>query len=253
MLNSDSSGTKNRVLDSAEVIYATEGVEGLSLRTIAERANANLAAINYHFRTKSTLTEAMLTRALGPLSDESGDLLDVLQAHYQNDLHPVHVLAAVLLPIIRELGTPQVFSHRLQFLQRTTTDQSPIVRQLMRNAFAPHTERFDKAFVQSCPVKSAIDAVIHFRLFCNALPGSLCNHNTFAISQILVARPGMTPRDILLFFATMLERCAMPLSLGGNQLHVDLNALVDDTMRIIGPTHTGRILTAQFGFTHQAA
>ena len=251
MLNSDTSGTKNRVLDSAEVIYATEGVEGLSLRMIAERANANLAAINYHFRTKSALTEAMLTRALGPLSDESASLLDLLQAHYQNDLQPAHVLAAVLLPIIRELGVPQALPHRLQFLQRTTTDQSPFVRQLMSNAFTLHTKRFDKAFVQSFPANSAIDPVLYFRLFCNALPGSLCNHNTFAICQILVARPGTTPREILLFFTVMLARCAVPP--GGDTLDSDLNTLVDDVMRVLASTHTGRVLTVQFGSTHQEA
>jgi AcrR family transcriptional regulator len=251
MLNSDTAGTKNRVLDSAEVIYATEGIEGLSLRTIAERANANLAAINYHFRTKSALTEAMLTRALGPLTSESDDLLDCLQAHYKNDLHPTHVLAAVLLPVIRELGEPHVVPHRLQFLQRTTTDQSPFVRQLMSNAFASHAERFDKAFVQSFPAKSAVDAVLYFRLFCNALSGSLCNHNTFAICQILVARPGTTPRDILLFFANMLARCAT--SPCGDKVDPDLNASVDDVMRVLASSHTARMLTVQSSSTHQEA
>lgn len=250
MLNSDTSGTKSRVLDSAEVIYATEGVEGLSLRTIAERANANLAAINYHFRTKSALTEAMLTRALGPLSDESTGLLSLLQAHFQLTLQPAHVLAAMLLPIIRELATFQASPHRLQFLQRTTTDQSPFVRQLMSNAFTLHTERFDKAFVQSFPAKTAIDAVLYFRLFCNALPGSLCNHNTFAICQILVARPGTTPRDILLFFAMMLERCAVPA--GSDKIQSDSGAIVDDVMRVLAPTYTVHTLTAQYG-THQEA
>lgn len=251
MLNSDTAGTKNRVLDSAEVIYATEGVEGLSLRTIAERANANLAAINYHFRTKSALTEAMLTRALGPLSEESASLLSLLQAHYQSTLAPAHVLAAMLLPIIRELGGTQATPHRLQFLQRTTTDQSPFVRQLMSNAFTLQTERFDKAFVQSFPSKSAIDAVLYFRLFCNALPGSLCNHNTFAICQILVARPGMMPRDILLFFAMMLERCTV--APGSDSHPMDLDATVDDLLRVLAATHTVGVLTIRYGATHQEA
>ena len=255
------------MLDSAEVIYATEGVEGLSLRTIAERANANLAAINYHFRTKSALTEAMLTRALGPLTEESAHLLNLLQTEYGSNLQPVHILAAMLLPIIRELGMPkaslqatpqtslqplpQTPPHRLQFLQRTTTDQSPFVRQLMSNAFTVHTERFDKAFVQSFPAKSAVDAVLYFRLFCNALPGSLCNHNTFAICRLLVARPGTMPRDILLFFAMMLNRCTlMPEA---EMPRTDVHTTVDDIMRVLADTDTVSTLTAQFGSTHQAA
>lgn len=50
------SGTRSALLDAAEQLYAENGIEGVTTRALAERAGANMAAVNYHFRNKDNLT-----------------------------------------------------------------------------------------------------------------------------------------------------------------------------------------------------
>src|SRR5260370_15922671 len=68
--------TKQRILDSAERLFAEHGSEGTSLRTIIADAQVNLAAIHYHFHSKEALWEAVIVRRLGPINQERLRLLD---------------------------------------------------------------------------------------------------------------------------------------------------------------------------------
>ena len=47
--------TKQKILQSANDLFAKNGFAGTSVRDIASKANVNLAAINYHFNNKETL------------------------------------------------------------------------------------------------------------------------------------------------------------------------------------------------------
>jgi AcrR family transcriptional regulator len=51
--------TRDKILDAAGEVFAEHGFEGATIRAITERAGANVAAVNYHFRDKSDPTEAL--------------------------------------------------------------------------------------------------------------------------------------------------------------------------------------------------
>jgi len=53
-------GTKLDLIIAAGELFADNGVEGTSVRAIAERCNANIAAINYHFGSKENLYTEVL-------------------------------------------------------------------------------------------------------------------------------------------------------------------------------------------------
>ena len=55
MDKSDINMTKEKILKAANKLFALEGYHGTSVRKIAEEANVNLAAINYHFNNKENL------------------------------------------------------------------------------------------------------------------------------------------------------------------------------------------------------
>lgn len=48
-------GTKLALILASGELFAEHGLEGTSVRTIAEKAEANIAAINYHFGSKENL------------------------------------------------------------------------------------------------------------------------------------------------------------------------------------------------------
>ena len=47
--------TKERILDTAEVLFAQKGYQAVSVREITSAARCNLAAVNYHFGKKENL------------------------------------------------------------------------------------------------------------------------------------------------------------------------------------------------------
>lgn len=60
--------TRKSILDAAESLFAHEGYHNTSLRTITNKARANLAAVNYHFGSKEGLIKAVIERRLAPLN-----------------------------------------------------------------------------------------------------------------------------------------------------------------------------------------
>ena len=55
--------TRDRLLDAAGEMLATEGLTGLSARTVAARAGVNQALVFYHFGSVAELVEAALRRS----------------------------------------------------------------------------------------------------------------------------------------------------------------------------------------------
>ena len=77
---SDATNTKDRLLDTAEQLFAQTGIEATSLRTITAEAGANLAAIHYHFGSKETLIQEVFARRVEPVNQERLRQLDELEA-----------------------------------------------------------------------------------------------------------------------------------------------------------------------------
>ena len=71
--------TKAEILDAAEELFARRGPNAVSLRQVIARARVNLAAIHYHFGSKESLLQAVLSRRLVPLNAERLALLEEAQ------------------------------------------------------------------------------------------------------------------------------------------------------------------------------
>lgn len=61
--------TANRIMDAAETLFARQGYEGSSLRQITRSAGVTEPALYNHFKNKRGLYEAVLDRALTPMSE----------------------------------------------------------------------------------------------------------------------------------------------------------------------------------------
>ena len=65
-----SRSTPDRILDSAEKLFARRGFHGVSIRDITQDAGVDVALVNYHFGTKQALLDSVLTRRSVVLNDE---------------------------------------------------------------------------------------------------------------------------------------------------------------------------------------
>jgi AcrR family transcriptional regulator len=72
------SDTKDRILDSAELLFAQDGIASTSLRALTEHAGVNLASVNYHFQSKDALVQAVLNRRINPINQQRMELLNAI-------------------------------------------------------------------------------------------------------------------------------------------------------------------------------
>lgn len=89
--------TRQRILDTAERLYAERGLDGVSLREITGVAGQrNNAAVHYHFGGRDGLLRALFEQRYGKLQDRRAAMLADLDAEGKgNDLRSlVRVLVA---------------------------------------------------------------------------------------------------------------------------------------------------------------
>lgn len=232
MLTRDPASTRDKILDACEQLYARDGVEGLSLRIITEVAEVNLAAVNYHFGSKDVLIHEMLKRRLQPVHDERLALLEVLEQTLGHQLHPTHVMSALLLPTIAVL-MPVNAPHLVNFYLRCASDPSPVLRSPMAEHFGNFSARIDTAFVASAPALEAADVIWRIRVFFNAFPGTVTNQNTLTMLRDMVETPAMTVAHVLRQFGSVLE-CMTH----GKTNEEQMQKLVTETLDVLSATQT---------------
>jgi AcrR family transcriptional regulator len=66
----EEAGTRDRILKTAERLFAERGFNGVSVRELAGAANVNIASIGYHFRSKEGLLAQVYRRHCEPMIEE---------------------------------------------------------------------------------------------------------------------------------------------------------------------------------------
>ncbi len=67
MRMNETEATRDRLLRTAQRLFARHGYRGASVRRITEEAGTNLGAITYHFGSKDALYQAVLSQLIDPL------------------------------------------------------------------------------------------------------------------------------------------------------------------------------------------
>lgn len=97
--------TRQRILDTAERLFADQGFHATTLRQITREADVNLAAVNYHHGSKDSLILAVFQRRLDELNSERLKRLDeALQAADPPRLEAV--LEAFIYPALLLTSSP---------------------------------------------------------------------------------------------------------------------------------------------------
>ena len=147
------SDTKERLLDTAERVFADHGFAGGSLRRITKEAGTNLAAANYHFGSKEGLIREVMARRLEPINREREARLERLLEE-AGDAPPEveRIVEAFLAPVLRtkhELGDAGTTFMRL--LGHAMNQPSDRLRDLLTDQFAETARKFLAAFGKARP------------------------------------------------------------------------------------------------------
>jgi len=100
--------TKERILDTAERLFAEQGYTATSLRSIIAEAGVNLAAVHYHFHSKEALLEALILRRSVPANHERLVLLDRFEREAEGNPPPLEkVIEAFVAPTLHMSRDPK--------------------------------------------------------------------------------------------------------------------------------------------------
>ena len=138
--------TKQRILDSAERLFAANGFDATSLRTIIADAKVNLAAIHYHYHSKEALLDAVLVRRLQPINRERLKRLDAGGPNPTLE----DVLEAFVAPAVRVSGDPALGGKDFVRLMGRIIVEDRLPG-LIKHHFGLILERFTAALHQAAP------------------------------------------------------------------------------------------------------
>lgn len=103
------------IVRAAEELFASEGIEGPSLREIARRAGqGNTNAAQYHFGDRDGLLLAVLDRHRGRVEGRRQALLDMLEA--TDPIDPRAASTALVAPLVAELSEADGGAAHLQIV-----------------------------------------------------------------------------------------------------------------------------------------
>jgi AcrR family transcriptional regulator len=97
--------TRLSILDAAEQSFAQNGFDGVSLRTITERAGVDLALANYHFGSKENLLHEVIARRARIVHDERVQTLELARQQAGTQSPSIEaIVSAFLAPMLRHLA-----------------------------------------------------------------------------------------------------------------------------------------------------
>jgi len=145
--------TRTRILDAAEELFMQHGFESTSMRLLTAKAEANLAAVNYHFGSKDALVEAVFRRRLDPMNTARIAELDRLEKDAGGRaLTPEAIIRAFIGASLRMIEDSKNGGRNfIRLLGRTYTDPQKHIRSLIGQLYAPAMARFKSAFERSLP------------------------------------------------------------------------------------------------------
>lgn len=150
--------TRLALLDAAEALFASQGIDATSVRDITKAAGVNLSAVNYHFGSKDSLVHAVFFRRLAPLNDRRLSRLNtVVQKAAPHPAPLEEVLEAFVRPTVDDLksgGIPMAF---LRLLGRCLQEPNPSLERFLVSVFVETVSAFNQQFLRSLPDLPADD------------------------------------------------------------------------------------------------
>lgn len=172
--------TRERILRTAERLFADAGIAATSLRTITKAADVNLAAVNYHFGSKDALVEAVYRSHLEPLNAARLDKLKALQKAAGNKPLDVEtIVRAFVEPLVEQARHGADGSVLTRLMAQSLHEAAGYVERFYARENDAVLQQYREAMQQAIPALSPDE--ICWRL--NFMLGTL--HNAFLDAGLL--------------------------------------------------------------------
>ena len=140
--------TKKSILDVAERLFAQAGYARTSVRAIVECAEVNIAAINYHFKSKEGLFIEVIRRRVKEIEKARFTMLDAYLKKTNNQPTIEGVVRSFLVPVCRGL---EINDQVPKILVRIFSESSDLKQKIIKPIFSKTRDRFFSAFKLALP------------------------------------------------------------------------------------------------------
>lgn len=168
--------TKQKILDTAELLIGEQGYAATSLRQIISNAGVNLAAVHYHFGTKEDLLDELILRKAVAVNAKRLALLEKFEL--EADGGPVAVekiLTAFFEPMI-EGG-----SRNPQFVKVMARIYAEgLLPTVVAKHFHPTLMRFTQALRRSLPHVPEAELSARLQFMIGAMSQAICGPRQFS-------------------------------------------------------------------------
>ncbi|MDR0807574.1 MAG: TetR family transcriptional regulator [Gemmobacter sp.] len=164
--------TPEKLLDAAEVLFASRHFDGVSLQMIAEKAGTNVGQIVYHFGRKEALLRQTILRRSMALNEDRLRLLTSYQLLVgKENVEVGPLIRAFLEPYYERLRSDEdQWRHFALFISRTAWDER--VSTYMRECFDDVAHRYLDAFQAAIPTLNRRNVVRGFQFMLAAMHAS---------------------------------------------------------------------------------
>lgn len=178
-----SADTQEHLLEAAERLFALRGYAGLTVREVAQEAQANVAAVNYHFGSKEGLVMEMLRRRVAPVNAERLRMLEEAKKRVGGaPLRPEEIFEALLLPIGRAaVGDEGPDSTFMQLLGRSFTEPAEFLEKVHRDLFRGLAEAFFRELARTYPEANPAELFWSLHFVVATMLGALAQHRRVTV------------------------------------------------------------------------
>ena len=160
--------TKENILDVAERLFAGNGFAGTSIRAIVEEARVNIAAINYHFKSKEGLFVAVITRRFSEIESHRFSLLDKHLAENKKTL-----LEGVVRAFLEPLKTAFKTNNLVPMMLIRVFCESDELKEIIKPVFDETRSRFFSALKHVYPDMKDTEVQWRFQFMVSAMVGMI--------------------------------------------------------------------------------
>lgn len=163
-------GTQEKILDSAEKLFARRGFHGVSIREITSAAGVDVALANYHFGSKRDLFDAVMLRRAAILNTERLALLDAARRRaLPGPPRPEDVIDAFTHPLLNRSARGGA-GWKAYFALVAQVNNSPELGGVaMTRYFDPVVQQFIEALREGLPGCDARDLYWSYHFLSGAL------------------------------------------------------------------------------------
>ena len=166
--------TRTQILEAAETLFSEHGLDGVSMRQIAEQGQVTLALVNYHFGSKDKLYRAVFERRIVPVSGSRRQALARVLAN-GGKVPPIReVLDALARPWVEMRREPGGMAYT-RLIARECSDPAEGRRGIVADLLDPIAIEFTAAMQKALPHMEPRKVAWAYHFFIGALLLMLAN------------------------------------------------------------------------------